>query len=144
MDNYLDFISRMDGKALNLILKERRLYFDVDNKNILEIADHLFNIMGCRLSTATAQENYSNIEVLYHFSHDLTGNYYCPRVLMNDKEHPRMKSISPIVKGAEWIEREMTEMLGIVFEGHPDPEPLLTGNNPKNLKTPLRHRRNNG
>jgi NADH:ubiquinone oxidoreductase subunit C len=30
-----------------------------------------------------------------------------------------MRSIAPIVKGAEWIEREMAELFGITFEGHP-------------------------
>ncbi len=144
MDNYLEFINIMGDKTSNLVVKPKRLYFDVDNKDILEIAGYLFNKLGCRLSTATGQENYDSIEVLYHFSHDATGSYYCPRVLMKDKNKPRMKSITPVVKGAEWIEKEMAEMLGITFEGHPDPGPLLTGNNPRNLKTPLRHRRNNG
>lgn len=143
MDNYKDFLSLMGDKILAKTLKNKRLYFEVKNENILEVADHLFNKMGCRLSTATGQESYRGIEVLYHFSHDTTGNYYCIRVVMSDKKNPQMNSITPVVKGAEWIEREMAEMLGIFFNGHPNPEPLLTGNHPRNLTQPLRHRRNN-
>jgi NADH-quinone oxidoreductase subunit C len=54
-----------------------------------------------------------------------------------------MNSITPLFIGAEWIEREMAEMYGVHFEGHPNLEPLLTGNHPRNLTQPLRHRRNN-
>jgi NADH-quinone oxidoreductase subunit C len=144
MHNYEEFLSLMANKIIRKTLKHKRLYFEVDNKDILEIAEHLFKNMGCRLSTATAQESYRGLDVAYHFSLDKTGDYYCPRVVMTDKQNPRMNSITPIIKGAEWIEREMAEMFGIVFEGHPNLEPLLTGNHPENLTQPLRHRRKNG
>jgi NADH-quinone oxidoreductase subunit C len=144
MHNYEEFLTLMDNKIIRKTLKNKRLYFEVDNKDILEVAEHLFKKMGCRLSTATAQESYRGIDVAYHFSLDKTGDYYCPRVVMTDKQNPKMNSITPIVKGAEWIEREMAEMFGIVFGGHPNLEPLLTGNHPENLTQPLRHRRKNG
>ena len=75
----------------------------------------------------------------------IPGQYYCPRVIINDKENPVMNSISPIVKGAEWIEREMSEYWGIKFIGHPRPEPLLTRNHPnaEERKNQLRFRRVN-
>jgi NADH-quinone oxidoreductase subunit C len=41
-----------------------------------------------------------------------------------------MHSITPIVKGAEWIEREMRDYWGIDFIGHPRPEPLLIRDHP--------------
>jgi NADH-quinone oxidoreductase subunit C len=138
MDNYQQFISEMGDKIREKTLKPRRLYFEIENSNLLEAAEYLFKKLGCRLSTATAQETYNGIEVLYHFSNDKTGDYYCPRIVMKDKAHPKMNSITPVVKGAEWIEREMMEMLGISFVGHPRPEPLLTGNHPGKLKTPWR------
>lgn len=144
MDNFQGFISSMNNKIGKRIQKPGRFYFEVDNKNIIEVADYLFNQMNCRLSTATGQETYRGIEVLYHFSNDKTGDYYCPRVVMMDKEKPVMNSISTVVTGAEWIEREMSEMLGITFVGHPQPEPLLTGNHPKEINTPWRFRRNDG
>jgi NADH-quinone oxidoreductase subunit C len=94
--------------------------------------------MGCRLSTATATEIYKGLEVLYHFSLDETGDYFCPRVIIPNKKNPKMNSITPVVKGAEWIEREMYDLFGIEFEGHPRKELLLTGNHPEGLRQPLR------
>lgn len=144
MHNYDKFAELMKDKIYNGKRNPGRFYFEVSNENIIDVADHLFNKLGCRLSTATAQESYKGIEVLYHFSHDATGDYYCPRIVIPDKENPVMNSISPVFAGAEWIEKEMGEMFGITFTGHPDPGPLLTGNHPQNIKVPWKFRRING
>jgi NADH-quinone oxidoreductase subunit C len=141
MDNVENFISLHNTKISKLIKKKKRFYFDVKNDDVREIADYLFNKIGCRLSTATAQETYNGIEVLYHFSHDESGQYFCPRVVITDKKNPEMNSITPIVKGAEWIEREMYDLWGINFVGHPRLELLLTKDNPAGIKQPLRFRR---
>lgn len=133
-----DFLSAMDDQIGSTIRKKKRLYFDVEDSQLCEVVEYLFHTMGCRLSTATAMEVYHGIEVLYHFSDDATGDYYCPRILMIDKENPRMHSIAPIVKGAEWIEREMAEFWGITFEGHPRSERLLSREHPHQLDKPLR------
>jgi NADH-quinone oxidoreductase subunit C len=142
MDRVDEFINLFGDKTKNRIRKKKRFYFDVGNEDLKVIVDYLFNKMGCRLSTATAQEIYSGLEVLYHFSHDESGQYFCPRVLIIDKNNPAMNSITSIVKGAEWIEREMFDLWGIKFDGHPRLEPLLTKDNPAGLRQPLRFRRN--
>ena len=36
-----------------------------------------------------------------------------------DKEDLRIDSLTPIMKGAEWIEREIHELFGVEFKGHP-------------------------
>ena len=141
MADYHEFIEKMGSKIKVEIRKKRRLYFQEKNDDILEVVDYLFNKMKCRLSTATATETYHGIEALYHFSDDNTGNYYCPRVVMKDKKNPEMNSITPMIKGAEWIEREMAEWWGIKFIGHPRPIPLLSRNHPENLNNPMRCRR---
>jgi NADH-quinone oxidoreductase subunit C len=138
MDRTEEFIIKMKNRIFNVIRKKKRLYFAVKNDDIKEVAQYLSNNMKCRLSTATATELYNGIEVLYHFSLDETGEYFCPRVLINDKKKPKMFSITPIVKGAEWIEREMYDLFGIDFVGHPRKELLLTGNHPEGLRQPLR------
>ena len=129
------------GKIGRTAAKKGRTYFEVADEDLRDVARHLFVTAGCRLSTATATETFRGLEVLYHFSHDATGRYYCPRVVMTDRSRPTMRSIAPIVKGAEWIEREMAELFGITFEGHPRPERLLTKDHPKPPDRPLRLRR---
>lgn len=133
-----DLLIKLETRITGLKRKNRRVYFNVRDEDLPEVARYLFNDLSCRLSTATAAETYEGIEVLYHFSHDPSGTYYCPRVIIKDKTNPVMNSVSPVIKGAEWIEREMMELWGIKFEGHPRPEPLLTGNNPNARKVSLR------
>lgn len=135
------FFETMGDKLSNIIEKKKRFYFQVGDDELADIVKYLFNNMGCRLSTATTTELYGGIEVLYHFSHDKTGTYYCPRIIIENKENPQMHSITPIVAGAEWIEREMAELTGVEFIGHPRKEPLLSRNNPDFPDKPLRVRR---
>jgi NADH-quinone oxidoreductase subunit C len=135
------FLKDMAGRIDRVVEKKGRLYFGVSDENLLDVVRYLFLTMGCRLSTATAMETYRGLEVLYHFSHDASGRYFCPRVVVTDKARPKVTSITPVVKGAEWIEREMFELLGIVFEGHPRLERLLTKDHPQPPDMPLRLRR---
>lgn len=39
---------------------------------------------------------------------------------------PRVPSLADLWAGAAWQEREISEMFDVVFDGHPDPRPLLT------------------
>ena len=41
------------------------------------------------------------------------------------KAEATLPALTPVVPAAEWIEREMKDLLGITFEGHPRPERLI-------------------
>ncbi|HET6204249.1 MAG TPA: NADH-quinone oxidoreductase subunit C [Planctomycetota bacterium] len=43
------------------------------------------------------------------------------------KADPRVPTACAVHPGANWHEREAGEMLGLVFEGHPDPRNILLG-----------------
>ena len=72
----------------------------------------------------TGVDTPDGIEVLYHFCFDEAGLVVTLKVLL-DKKHPKVDSITPIVKGAEWIEREIHELLGVDFTGHPNMKRLI-------------------
>lgn len=49
-----------------------------------------------------------------------------------------MPSIADIFDGANWHERETRDMFGVVFDGHPYPEPLLLPEESADLKPLLK------
>ncbi len=138
MDEFKQFRELFGTKIGQVIQKPRRLFFVVKEEHLLEIVKYLFDGIGCRLSTATAQETYHGLEILYHFSLDKAGIYFCPRIVISDKQNPKVLSITALVPGAVWIEREMFDLWGIEFVGHPRMEQLLTLNSPENPNQPLR------
>jgi len=73
------------------------------------------------LSAITGQDTGSQIELLYHFwlGHGLT---LCTRLAY---ENPQIKSITALIPGAAFYEREAAEMLGIGFTELKDKSFLL-------------------
>lgn len=118
----------------------RRVYFSVDKKDILETAKLLFKNLGLRFSTASGIDTPAGFEILYHFSYDKKGEFFSVRVLIEEKKNPEIDAITPIFPGAEWIEREMWEMLGINFIGHPNLKRLLLAEDWPEGEYPLRQK----
>jgi NADH-quinone oxidoreductase subunit C len=125
---YAEFLNKYAAKITSGKQNGNRLYFSIRDEDLVEICQFLLKELGCRLSTATGMEVYDGIEVMYHFSDDLEGQYFCPTV-KTGHTNPEVNSITPLTKAASWIEREIHDMFGVVFRGHPNLKPLLKENN---------------
>jgi NADH-quinone oxidoreductase subunit C len=62
--------------------------------------------------------------VVYGLLNLATGARVYLRTFVNDPE-PALPSAFPLWKGADWLEREVYDMYGIVFEGHPNLKRIL-------------------
>lgn len=102
--------------------KERRYSITVEPGNIVNGARILFDDFESRFMTATCVDEGLDFNVLYHF--DIGGEVVTLGTSI-PKEDPRLQSISLAVPTAQWIEREITDLFGVNFEGHPQPEGLL-------------------
>jgi len=73
------------------------------------------------LSAITGQDRGGETELLYHFweGQGLTLRTLLPR----GSQH--IASLTDLIPGAAFYEREVSEMLHVTFDGHPDPRPLL-------------------
>jgi len=73
------------------------------------------------LSTITGQDVDGEIELLYHF---WEGQGLTLRTSVS-REDARISTLTDLIPGAGFYEREIGEMLHVTIEGHPDPQPLF-------------------
>lgn len=62
--------------------------------------------------------------VVYSLLGTETGERIYVKTMVNDPD-PQLKSVYPLWRGADWMEREVYDMFGIQFEGHPDLRRIL-------------------
>ena len=129
---------KFSGKITKFFEKSRkRLYLDIDLKIMPEFVEYLFKELGARFNIASAVDTPKAIEILYHFTFDEINLMVSLRVFL-DRNHPHVDSITSIIKGSEWIEREIHELFGVAFDGHPNIRPLLLPDDWPKGKHPLR------
>ena len=102
----------------------KRIYVAIDREDIKDAAKFLFEDCGLRFCISTGVDTPEGYEIMYHFSADKIGKFVTLRVIVPKKD-PEIESITPLIPGAEFIEREIYDMLGVKFRNHPRPFRLL-------------------
>ncbi len=102
----------------------KRVYIEIKPGSIIGVAGYIFKDLGARFNTASGMDARSRMEILYHFTVEEIKLLISLRVKL-PKEKLEIESLTSVIKGANWIEREIHEMLGIEFKGHPDLRKLL-------------------
>jgi len=102
----------------------KRVYIDIDSKDLTDFVKFIFNELEARFNTASCVDKSSGMEILYHFSFTKAGLVVSLKTYL-DKKSLAVESLMPIMKGAEWIEREIHELFGVEFKGHPKIKKLL-------------------
>ncbi|MCX6295099.1 MAG: NADH-quinone oxidoreductase subunit C [Bacteroidetes bacterium] len=78
--------------------------------------------------------------VMYQI-HSLTKNYRIRLKVFFSISDPNVPSITPVFKGANWMERQEFDFFGIVFKGHPNLKRILNlddlGYHPMRKEFPL-------
>ncbi|MDD4954213.1 MAG: NADH-quinone oxidoreductase subunit C [Candidatus Omnitrophica bacterium] len=118
----------------------RRIYLSLAPQDLKEAAVFLVKELGLRFCISTGIDTPKGIEILYHFSFDKSGEMFSLAVLLEDKKKPEIDSLAFLFPAAEWIEREIWELLGVNFKGHPNLKHLLLVDNWPEGKYPLRHK----
>lgn len=100
------------------VKRSRRIFVTVPRNDLIKTVNILSSELNIQhLSTITARDTGSDIEILYHFMLNgvvITIRTSCP------KDDPTVESIVKIFPGAILYERELNDILGIVPKGHPD------------------------
>ncbi len=72
------------------------------------------------LSSLTAVDRLEYLEVVYHLTSVRLNKMTTLKVRTHDRENPKVPSVTSVWPGAHFQEREAYDLMGIVFEGHPD------------------------
>ncbi|MHC4596965.1 MAG: NADH-quinone oxidoreductase subunit C [Planctomycetota bacterium] len=104
---------------------DSRIYLSCEAENSYEINKFLFEDVCCRFVTITGIDSDDCFEILYHYSYDETGCVITLKAFIHDREKPAIESISPLLPAAEWIEREIHDVLGIDIKNHPNLKRLI-------------------
>jgi len=104
---------------------DNRIYLSCEAENSYEINKFLFEQVPLRFVIATGIDSDDCFEVLYHYAYDQIGCIVTLKASIRDREKPAIESIAPFLPGAEWIEREIHDVLGIDFKNHPDMRRLI-------------------
>jgi NADH-quinone oxidoreductase subunit C/D len=98
----------------------------VDPAQSLAVFGELKNTHGYDyLANLTSADYKDNYEVVYHLSSISKGGTFLGVKVRADKEDPKVPSAVPIWPGAGFQEREVYDLMGIRFEGHPDLKRIL-------------------
>ena len=119
-------ISDLKEKFPGEILDDERVRHSgliVPAEKLIEISEYVhdnlgFNYLSCLTGVDLIDEN--KMEVVYHtFSTEKGGGPMVLKVQV-DRENPEIPSVVPIWPGADFQEREIYDLMGISFEGHPN------------------------
>ncbi|MCC6042216.1 MAG: NADH-quinone oxidoreductase subunit C [Candidatus Verstraetearchaeota archaeon] len=109
------------------VRSDRRVYVKIRREDVRKMAQFMYKLfepLRGRLSTVSAVDCRSHFEVLYHFTLSQLGLVLTFRCEV-PRHEPVVDSISDIIYGASFIEREIHDLFGIVFRGHPNLERLI-------------------
>jgi len=114
-----------DKTSLGQGCKENQYFLLVrDKRDIKEVMRYLFKDLGARMNIMTGVDGRDSVEVLYHMSWDKVGLMVTVKAFA-EKPFPSIDSVTDVIIGAKWIEREIYELFDVKFKGHPELIPLL-------------------
>ncbi|MBX2895792.1 MAG: NADH-quinone oxidoreductase subunit C [Cyclobacteriaceae bacterium] len=131
MDNarLIELVSQVAGNADEL-KNAMPLTLVIDAATLTQVCERLhknpetyFDMLTCITGVDNGPET-NTMEVIYHlysipFHQSLMLKVIVPR------QNPEVETVTPIWKSANWLEREVFDMFGIVFKNHPDLRRIL-------------------
>ena len=112
------------GRALEIkIQRDRRIFVKVARNDFREVIERLVKVEGfSRIATITGIDVGKEIEVIYHLTRKELVLSISSRV---PKEELVLPTIVDLIPGSAFYEREVHDLLGVLFDGNPDLSPLV-------------------
>ena len=119
----LDVAHRIEQRFPSAVTDAAPEAATVDAAQLTDVCMYLRDDQELRfefLSSLTAVDRLEYFEVVYHLTSIRLNQMTAIKVRMDDRDNPRLPSVTSVWPGANLQEREAYDLMGIVFEGHPD------------------------
>jgi len=103
--------------------RDKRYFANVEKDAVKSMVKFLIDNFDARFITISCVDNGTDFEMVYHI--DVGGGNVLSLRTIVKKEESSIDSIAEFLPAAQWIEREISDLFGVKFEGHPDPRRLL-------------------
>jgi NADH-quinone oxidoreductase subunit C len=118
---------RFPDKVLEVSAKKPDPFAVIEPGAIVEVSHFLRDepetAMDC-LSNETGVDYKDRIEVVYHL-YSYRYRHGCVLKVKLPRDNPTVATVEEIWKSANWMEREIFDLLGVTFEGHSDMRRIL-------------------
>jgi NADH-quinone oxidoreductase subunit C len=95
----------------------------VDSKSLLNVMAYLKNTAGLDfdyMTTITAVDYFQYFEVIYNLVSMVHNHSLTIKTRVYGRENPSLPSVVSLWRSADHQEREIYDLMGITFEGHPN------------------------
>lgn len=119
----LDLAHRIEQRFPDAVLDAAPEAATVRLERLVEVCTFLRDEPELRfefLSSLTAVDRLEYFEAVYHLTSIRLNMRAAIKVRNEDRDNPRVPSVTGVWPGANLQEREAYDLMGIVFEGHPD------------------------
>lgn len=131
----------VDASNILASSRDRRVFVKIDSSSLKDVIRTLKQEGFTHLSAITGLEVEDGIELLYHLSR-------CGMILTLSVKIPSnaavIQSITDAIPGAALYEREIQDLLGVKFEGHPELKRLILSDDWPEGSHPLRKQKYDG
>jgi len=102
--------------------KDGRKVLRIPKEDLLDLMKDMKNGGFDSLSLISTVDFRDRVEVVYHLTNSKTEEML---VIKSETRDSRMPSVTSLFESANWDEREQYDMMGIIFEGHPNLKRIL-------------------
>lgn len=115
--------SRIEEKYPDSIEESTSQYLVVKGDSLLKVAKYLRDTDDLKLdyfNYVTAIDYYSYFEVIYQLTSTVHNHSIVLKTRCYNRDNPSVPSVISLWQGADFQEREIFDLMGIRFEGHPN------------------------